>query len=96
MIEDECVYIWRVYHPNNLNPERFTGKHYPEPITGDKHEYLMESKDNGGRFHGHLIATLHNQTPTLTNHWNDKGWRIESKGRAKRIEITKLLNSPNS
>lgn len=90
------IYVWRVYHPDNWNPKKISGKNYTEPPIAEDHIYLIEAENGKGEFDGYLIGMIANETPTLTEYWSSRGWLLESKGEWKNIfsEADRQLPEP--
>lgn len=81
----EFIYIWRIYHPDNWQPIKVYGRDYTEPLVINEHKFLIEAENTNGTFDGYLIATLTPEIPFLTEYWNSRGWKIESKGIAEKM-----------
>lgn len=85
----ESFYGWRVFHPDNWNPEKISARDYTDPPVTDDHMYLIDAENDEGEFDGYLIATATPTTPTITEYWSSRGWLVESKGTWEKLNFSK-------
>lgn len=83
------ICVWRIYHPNNWKPDKISGKNYTDPPVVENHTYLIEAENDEGEFDGYLIGTIADKSPTLTEYWNSRGWKIESKGTWEKVNFSR-------